>query len=72
MNVWILVWILLEFHDLTMLRKLHDLFWVIYDTYEGQIKKATINSKVRAKEQMFLVSLSSKTFLDISIFGLPT
>ena len=32
-----------------MLRKLHDLFWVIYDTYEGQIKKATINSKVRAK-----------------------
>ena len=55
-----------------MLRKLHDLFWVIYDTYEGQIKKATINSKVRAKEQMFLVSLSSKTFLDISIFGLPT
>ena len=39
---------------LTLVIKLHDLFWM-YDTYEGGNQKTTIIIKVRAIKQIFVI-----------------
>ena len=39
---------------LTLVLKLHDLFWIICDTYED--RKTTINNKVREIEQKLVHS----------------
>ena len=48
-------------HWLTLVLKLHDLFWVIYGTYlRGfKIKKAT-NNKIIALEQIFVLHSSKE------------
>ena len=39
---------------LTLVLKLHDLFWIIYDMIVGN-QKETINNKIRAIEKMFVL-----------------
>ena len=54
----IMTWILnhvIKSSILTLALKLHDLSWIIYDTYEGWKSKTTIDNKVRAIEQIFVL-----------------
>ena len=34
---------------------MHNLFWIIYDIYEGWKSKATINNKVREIKQVYVL-----------------
>ena len=44
---------------LTLVLKLHDLFWAIYDTYVVGNQETTIKNKVRAIEHIFVIDAAN-------------